>query len=323
MSVLILADDEDQTARRVAAELAGRGAAVDVFDMADFPLKLTLSAEIGTGRAWAGRIGGACRLDLAGISAVYYRKPTQFKMPEGMSGPERVFAYGEARRGFGGVLQALAGCLWVNDPVAAARCEYKPVQLAAAAAVGLAVPPTLITNEPAQAHAWAQELGRPVIYKPLSGIWHADEGQVRALYTAVVEDTDDLLDPAFSGTANLLQARIRAAREARAVVVGEKVLTVAIDSTVLGEVDWRATYGHHHYEQIELPALVNAQLVELHQRLGLVYGAADLILDADTDRWTLLETNCSGAWGWLAEETGITVAEALADQLLTGRQAAA
>jgi ATP-grasp ribosomal peptide maturase len=323
MSVLVLADEEDQTARRVAAELAGRGATVHTFDVADFPVKLTLSAEIGTNRPWTGRIGGACRIDLASVSAVYYRKPTQFKVPEVMSGPERLFAYGEARRGFGGVLQALSGCLWVNDPVAAARCEYKPVQLAAGAAIGLPVPPTLITNEPDRAYEWARELGKPVIYKPLSGIWHADEGQVRVLYTTVVEDVDDLLDPALSYTAHLLQARIRAAREARAVIVGKEVFAIAIDSMTPGEVDWRATYGSHRYERIELPASVNARLIELHQRLGLVYGAVDLILDADTDQWTLLETNCAGEWGWLAEETGITVAAALADLLQAGRGSAA
>jgi glutathione synthase/RimK-type ligase-like ATP-grasp enzyme len=184
------------------------------------------------------------------------------------------------------------------------------------------IPPTLITNEPDRAHEWARALGRPVIYKPLSGVWHADEGQVRVLYTAVVEDTEELLDPSFSFTAHLLQARIMAAREARAVIVGDEVFAVAIDSATEGEVDWRATYGSHRYERIELPEIVNARLVELHRRLGLVYGAADLILDADTERWTLLETNCAGEWGWLAEETGIAVAAALADLLETGRPAA-
>jgi ATP-grasp ribosomal peptide maturase len=315
LTVLILADEADTTADRVAAELAGRGVAVHTFDPADFPVKLTLAAEIGPGSAWWGTIGGDLAVDLAAVHAIYYRRPTQFKVPGGMSGPEKLFAYSEARRGFGGVLQALGGCRWVNDPVAAARCEYKPVQLAVAVEVGLTIPPTLITSEPERAHGWATALGRPVIYKPLSGVWHADEGQIRALYTTVVEDIGDLLDPALSHTANLLQAKIARAREARAVVVGGAVLTVAIDSTEPDEVDWRATYGHHHYEQIDLPRQVNEGLVRLHQRLGLLYGAADLILDAETDTWTLLETNQAGAWGWLAEETGIPVASALADLL--------
>lgn len=212
---------------------------------------------------------------------------------------------------------ALGDCLWVNDPVAAARCEYKPVQLAAAVAVGLAIPPTIITSNPQHAHDWAINLGRPIIYKPLNGVWHADEGQVRVLYTTPVRPAD-LLDGAFSRTAQLLQVQISRATEARVVVVADTVLTVRIDNNEPGEIDWRATHGHHTYEPIDLPEGVNSRLIELHKRLGLVYGAADLIQDADTGQWTFLETNCGGEWGWLADEAGITVATALADLLQRG-----
>jgi hypothetical protein len=64
---------------------------------------------------------------------------------------------------------------------------------------------------------------------------------------------------------------------------------------------------------------VNSGLFRLHQRLGLVYGAADLIQDADTGQWTFLETNCNGEWAWLADETGLEVAGRLADLLAKGR----
>ncbi len=161
MSVLILADEDDPTASRVAAELTGRGVQVHAIDPAAFPQDLSLAATIEPGTAWAGTVAGEFSLEVAAVHAIYYRKPTQFRLPESMSGPERLFAYGEARRGFGGVLLALGHCLWVNDPLAAARCEYKPVQLAAAVAVGLPIPPTLISNDPERAYRWATDLGRP------------------------------------------------------------------------------------------------------------------------------------------------------------------
>lgn len=103
------------------------------------------------------------------------------------------------------------------------------------------------------------------------------------------------------------------------MVVAGTVLAVRIDNNEPGEIDWRATYGHHAYEPIELPEDVTARLIALHRRLGLVYGAADLIKDADTGQWTFLETNCNGEWSWLADETGIAVASALADLLQEGR----
>ena len=50
------------------------------------------------------------------------------------------------------------------------------------------------------------------------------------------------------------------------------------------------------------------------RRLGLVYGAADLICD-EAGNWVFLETNQSGEWGWLTAETGVPIATALADLL--------
>lgn len=318
MTVLILAHERDPTADRVAAELTGRGVPVARVDPANFPTKTYLAAEISSNKQWVGSIRGAegNTVELANVVSVYYRHPSQLQLPEGMSGPEKVFAYGEGRRGFGGVLQGLKDCLWVNDPVCAARCEYKPVQLAAAASVGLAIPDTIITNDPQQAHAWVRSLGRPVVYKTMAGIWHADEDQLRVIYTSPITSPDDLLDPSLALTAHMFQAQIDKTREARALVVGDRVYTVAIDvHSDQGRIDWRSDYNHT-YEIIDLPDEVSGKLVELHRRLGLVFGAVDLIHDTSGE-WVFLETNQGGEWGWLAEQ-GVPVAEALADILEKG-----
>jgi hypothetical protein len=63
---------------------------------------------------------------------------------------------------------------------------------------------------------------------------------------------------------------------------------------------------------------VSTQLVSLHRRLGLFYGAADLIQNDESGQWTFLETNCAGEWGWLAAETGVAVTSALAGLLQKG-----
>ena len=59
-----------------------------------------------------------------------------------------------------------------------------------------------------------------------------------------------------------------------------------------------------------------AALVALHRRLGLVYGAVDLICRPSGD-WVFLELNQAGEWGWLADVAGVPIAGALAD-LMTG-----
>lgn len=321
MTVLILTHDADPTADRVAAELALRGVPVVRLDQASIPQRLSISARISTGRRWAGRLWDQAGelVDLSTVRAVWHRHTRQFVVDDRMSSPERAFAYGEARRGYGGVLAALGlgPCLWVNDPLAAARAEYKPVQLQAAAQVGLRIPETIITSDPQSAHDWALEMARPIIYKPLSGVWHADEGQVRVIYTTPVTDPADLLDLALARTANLFQEAIPKAFEARAVVVGHRVFAVRIDAaSAAARQDWRADYDALTYSPLDLPADIRSALIDLHRLLGLVYGAVDMACDT-AGRFVFFETNQSGEWGWLASQAGAPIAGALAD-LMTG-----
>jgi ATP-grasp ribosomal peptide maturase len=322
VTVLILTDADDPTAVRVMAELAGRGVPAVRVAPADFPTRIGMTAGIGGDGPWAGALTdlatGQTVVELEGVRSVYYRRPNQFQVAEDLSGPERAFAYGEARIGFGGVLQALKDCLWVNDPVAAARAEYKPVQLAAAVECDLRVPETIISNEPERAHRWAAERTGPIIYKPMSGIWHHDEGQRRVLYTTPIEDIDSMLEPGFATTAHLLQEQVAKAYEARVMVIGDEVLAVAIHTTSeKGRGDWRSDYDSHRYEVIDLPPDLRGKLLALHRRLGLVFGAADLIRTPD-GRWVFLETNQCGEWGWLAAETDLPITQTFADLLQKG-----
>jgi hypothetical protein len=45
-------------------------------------------------------------------------------------------------------------------------------------------------------------------------------------------------------------------------------------------------------------------------------GAFDFIVTADIKDHVFLECNAAGQWGWLAEECGIPVAEAIAEKLI-------
>lgn len=85
-------------------------------------------------------------LDLREVDAVWYRSPEAYRMPEQMSPAEAAHARVEAKYGLGGVLASLPA-LWCNHPARVADAAYKPLQLARAAACGLPVPDTLITND--------------------------------------------------------------------------------------------------------------------------------------------------------------------------------
>jgi glutathione synthase/RimK-type ligase-like ATP-grasp enzyme len=65
-----------------------------------------------------------------------------------------------------------------------------------------------------------------------------------------------------------------------------------------------------------LPAAVEQATRRLMQRLGLYFGAADFLVDAD-DRHIFLELNPAGEWGWLQRDLGFPIAEAIAETLLS------
>jgi ATP-grasp ribosomal peptide maturase len=324
MTVLVLAERTDTTADMVVRELNDRGAVVFRCDIAEFPAALSLSARLDPGDTrWGGRLCTAHRaVALEDITGVYFRRPTAFRLPEGMSAAERRFAAVEAKMGLGGVLMSLP-CRWVNHPSRVADAEYKPLQLVAAARVGLRVPATAITNDPAAAHEFAAGMGGPVVYKTPASPAVPDGNDLRLIYTTGV-DRERLDDERIGLTAHLFQRRITKQRDVRVTVVGERVF--AVDIHVQGSpramLDWRADYAAHRYEVTELPAEVEKRLVEMLHGLGLRFAAVDFVVDAEdqTEGYVLVDVNPNGQWGWLQEVTGLPIAAAIAEEL-TGSEA--
>src|SRR5262249_12930134 len=138
----------------------------------------------GPGEGWAGSLRLPEReVSLSQIGCAYYRRPTVFDLPAGMGEQVRRWAAGEARIGLGGVLSALPR--WLNHPAAIAAAEYKPVQLAYAAACGLAVPDTIVTNDPGQAAKFVAHVGAAV-YKPLTPVGITESDTHRVVFTTLV-----------------------------------------------------------------------------------------------------------------------------------------
>jgi len=55
--------------------------------------------------------------------------------------------------------------------------------------------------------------------------------------------------------------------------------------------------------------------VELVARLGLRFGAIDIIVTPD-DRYVFLEINPNGQWLWIEEETGLPIRDAICTELM-------
>jgi ATP-grasp ribosomal peptide maturase len=313
--VLIIAASDDWPTDRVVVELQNREVEVFRMDTADFPQRLNLASRIDQGYAWTGELTTEHRMvELSRVGAVYYRAPGPFQFPAGMSGPEERFAAAQARAGLGGVLSALE-CRWVNHPTSMARAEYKPVQLAAARACGLRIPPTLITNCPNDVRAFALEHGSRIVYKPVASPVLIEDGQLKSVYTQRLTRTDLNDLRGIDTTAHLFQEWVDKDHEVRLTVIGQRMFAAAIHAgSQAAYEDWRSDYGALTYTVTTVPEDVAEGMRRLMERLHLTYGAADFIVDA-RGRWTFLEVNPCGQWDWIQGATGLPIVEAIADEL--------
>jgi hypothetical protein len=97
----------------------------------------------------------------------------------------------------------------------------------------------------------------------------------------------------------------------RVIVVEDEVFATAIQSEPEYRTDYRAGIGSAVFTAYQLPGQVASALVELHKRLGLVYGASDLRVTPAGEH-VFLEVNPAGEYLFASERTGQPVPQAIA-----------
>jgi ATP-grasp ribosomal peptide maturase len=321
VTVLVLAADLDPTVDAVIAELNRRDVLVFRADTAWFPQHMSLDARLedtGAGR-WSGTLHTQHRdVDLLGLRAAWYRGPTAFRLPDGLSAAERHHALWEAKLGVGGVLADLP-VLWVNHPGAEADAAYKLMQLATAARCGLTVPATLVTNRPDAVRAFAATHGRLVV-KPLSFGMITEDGATKPIYTHPLTDADLADLTGVETTAHLFQTYLAdKAFEARVTAVGGRLFPAAIRAgSDQARIDWRSDYDSLHITPVQVPAPVAEGIGRFMTATRLVFGAFDFVVDR-TGAWHFLECNSAGQYGFIEDATGQPINAALVDILEKGQ----
>ncbi|MGC0334816.1 ATP-grasp ribosomal peptide maturase [Streptomyces sp. SAI-170] len=322
--VLVITSLEDFTADRVIAALNERQVPVVRVDPADIGPGLSFGARIGTGApAWSGRLRTTSReVELGEVAAVYYRRPTPYSERYcHLPAQQRDFAAAEARHGLGGILNHLHGATYVNHPGAVTAADFKPAQLQIAVQLGLIIPPTLVTNDVAQARKFAADHG-PVIYKTFRGLPRDEDGHTGAIWAQRVDP--DTFDDSLAVTAHLLQVEIPKAGDVRVTVVGKKVFAQQIAAPD-GALDWRrGDWDQLQHAPVTVPSAVEAALHSYLAAFGLVFGCFDFALTGDGDDpadWVFIECNPNGQWGWLPDAGAITTA--FADILSTSTEGGA
>ncbi|HSZ30218.1 MAG TPA: hypothetical protein VK784_10750 [Pseudonocardiaceae bacterium] len=248
-----MTNESDTTASMVIEALVNHGAVVAQVDTGDFPQRWTVTGRIDSAGAWRGAlVGPDVQVDLESVTAIYYRRPSRYRVAAGVSPADRRFAEAEAHHGVGGLLSCLP-CRWVSHPARIADASAKPGQLRLAAACGLRVPETLITSLPEQVREFVTEIDGPVVYKPMSPGALRASNTPRAVYATLLDPAtvEEWLDPEALGvTANQFQRYIGDKdADLRVTAVGERLFPVAIRArTPAARVGWRRDYDSLDYE---------------------------------------------------------------------------
>lgn len=323
MTVLLLTHAADYYCVDLVADaVRRRGGAPLRVNTDRYPVDAALTASFGSGPCpWRLKLDGVS-VALDEVTAVWARRLWPGRMPESMEARFATYSRREARTAFFDTFSLLEHARWVNSIPAMLRAESKLLQLEVAASLGLAVPDTVVTNDPDEARAfWHRQQGK-VVTKLLGALTQTMEATGDFVYTTRVLESDlEALDD-LRYCPQVFQREVEKAAELRCVVVGHEVFVGGLDAPAGGdEVDWRRRSARDGaaWRAMELPVAFRAKLVELTQALGLVYGAADVIVTPSGEH-VFLELNPAGEWGMLQRDLELPIANAIATALVDAPQ---
>lgn len=284
-----------------AAERAGVDhLVVDQRDAHRWELRLVTGSN-GLGGALL--VGGA-EHELATVKGVYVRLTAPEELPEvrghGRRPPDRhVAAKVLAFHTLLGMWLEGADCRVANRLSAGGSNVSKPYQAQLIAAAGLAVPDTLVTNDPPAAERYAEDHGE-VVCTSVSGVRsivrRLDGGRRRQLER--VRSLPTQFQQRVPGT------------DVRVHVVGDTVFATEIASAAVGD---RAAGGNGQevaFRAVTLPPDIQAACRRVASALELPFCGIDLRRGPDGG-YTCFEVNPSPGYSYYQAATGQPIAEAL------------
>ena len=295
LDVLILDDPGSRHARLVEDVLSGRGATSQRLNCADLG---NWSLDIRPGEFLLSSVES--NWEVSPSTTVWYRRLGSSRV-DNFDPDEAQLSRDEMPHVLVGGLSA-CGVRWVDEPFNVSRAERKLFQLSTASRLHVAVPRSVVTNDPTPA---AQMLNTMrLVAKPLS------PGQGIAPYVAEVH-AGDLVE--FGGLPVLLQELVVGAdADLRVVVVGSRAWTWRRPRNP-DAIDWRAEDPHGTGFERVSSAAVECEAIDLTGALGLTMSVQDWL--ETPDGIVFLEANPQGAWTFLDRSEEV-IPDALAAHLI-------
>jgi glutathione synthase/RimK-type ligase-like ATP-grasp enzyme len=303
MCVLILGAVDDDHAVFMLEHLRTRGIDAELLDSRSFPSATAMTFDPGR-RDWRIRLPHGRNLRLDEIRSVYWRNYAGVEAPP-LADPEQDYVAANDARGLFESFLECRQVRWVNGRRAFELHQVKPAALAMVAELGIPVPQTVLTNDPATVREFVARVPRS-IFKPVQGGAHTRRVEPRHL-------TDDNL-------ANLAYTPVTLQEEIpgtnlRVFVAGERAFGIEVRT---GAIDFR---DDERPELIayKMPAELESRSRQIASRLELVWTGIDWRRTPEGDHY-FLEANPSPMFLGFEEATGLPLTESLARLLAVDRR---
>ncbi len=234
------------------------------------------------------------------IDAVWMRRWPKPVFPAGFREDDKTASRNELLAYHRGLLELLpTDILWANRFAAGRAADFKLNQLAAAGAVGLALPKTLVTDDAALARTFVASRPGQVIYKPFFSFhWEQSDKEIHSTVTIPIRESDLEIPEALVWSPGIFQEFVPKAYELRVSVFGRTCVAAKIYDQ--DPIDWRTRQHDMKVAPYCLPEGVERKIQALMDKLGIVMGMLDFIVTPDGD-YIFLEVNEQGQFLWVED----------------------
>lgn len=300
MNILILGNCEDCHAAHLKDALTRAGVRAEYLDTSCFPTRINLSWQPDTQDGYL-TLADGYRLHLRVIESVFWRSFSGVQIPPIQDAYQQRIATNDAMSALRSIMQGTS-IRWVNSWQAYQFHKEKPLQLKLAKDLGVAIPPTLISNDPEAIIEFVQSHEK-LIFKPVYGGAHA-----QPLTESHLES--ERLSLALSFSPVTIQQYIPGTN-IRTYVIGESIYSAEIRSSSL---DFREDRDAHLIP-IELPLLVQQQCLAIAKAFFLDWTAIDWRLKPNGE-YIFLEANPSPMFLHFERQTGFPITQELVKLLI-------
>lgn len=198
--------------------------------------------------------------------------------------------------------------------------DNKIYELHLAKKYGLNIPKTIIGNSVKQVKEFCKDK-KEIIIKPLDRAVQTDQSGNKKTMSTVLMKTSDFISHInlVQNLPVIVQESIKKLFELRITIIDKKVFACEIHSQDTDneqtKIDYRGDKNIPHKIH-DLPKEIEQKLFAIMEEMKIDFGCVDMIVTPDNE-YVFLEINMNGQWLWIERFTGMPIAKAIADKLLS------